>query len=204
MPRNHRYANNSGCYHYITRGINKKKLFHDHLDFERYRTLIRTFKFRFAINIYHYCLMPNHVHMLIGATEIQNLSRFSHYLQRGYAHYYSKRYDWSGQVFRYPFKAISVEDDRYLLECGRYVEWNPVRAGIVKMPEDYAFSSYRFYSDNISDDIVSLSPAYLPIAETAQARRKCYREYAHMKRLYETILDRVILGPIGINIRTTD
>ena len=193
MPRKKRIPSPTGVYHWINRGINRKHLFHFKDDHEYFLKLLKEHKTQFDIDIYHYCLMPNHIHLLLRADDIASLSRFSQYLQRRYAYYYCKNHKWKGQVFQRMYKSIAVDKDTYLLECGRYIERNPVRANLVKEPGQYTYSSYLFYAGQKENDILTPSPAYLGLAQNDYQRAELYRDYVSTSRPYEDILDVAIL-----------
>lgn len=185
MPRKPREESSTGVYHFINRGINKKNLFHGPKDFQCYLGLLEEYTAKFKIQIYHYCLMSNHTHLLIRAEEISKVSWFGHYIQRRYAYYYSKTHHWSGQVFRRRFIGIPVVNDIYLLECGRYIERNPFQAKIVKNPEDYLYSSYQFYAYEKANPMITSSPAYLGLSQSKSERATLYRFYISQARDYE-------------------
>ena len=85
MPRKQREASAIGIYHWIVRGMNRKELFHRAADYEQFRKLLAEHKELCRVRIFHYCFMPNHVHMLVWAEALKQLSKFSHYIQRRYA-----------------------------------------------------------------------------------------------------------------------
>jgi putative transposase len=97
-----------------------------------------------------------------------NLSYFS---------YYNKTYGYSGHLWQGRFKSNIIDTEVYLMQCGRYIELNPVRAGIVKLPEEYRFSSYNYYARGIPDRIITTSPAYIGLADSSVQRRKQYIEF---------------------------
>ena len=193
MPRRKRLQGQTEFYHWINRGINQEKLFHKTLDFERFLSLIKEHSRQFEIKLFHYCLMSNHAHLLISSNDLESMAKFSQYIQRRYAYYYCKTYKWRGQVFQRMYRSIPIEKDSYLLECGRYIERNPVRANIVKLPEEYPYSSYCFYAFGKKGDILELSPAYLGISDNPKIRQGEYRAYVGQDRLYEKIVDEAIL-----------
>ena len=188
MPRKPRQASPSSVYHWITRGVNKKQLFHNLCDYRYYYQLLLECALEFDTHIHHYCLMPNHVHLLLRASELNLLSKFSHCIARRYAFYYSSRHNWEGQVFQRSYKSLPVENDSYLLECGRYIERNPVRAKIVEDPAEYAFSSYARYAFSKTDKLIITSPAYLDMAKTEASRNFHYRRYVTETREYEKLI----------------
>ena len=175
MPRKPRQASNSGFYHFINRGVNKKKLFHCKEDFEFYKGLLREYKEKFHVQIHHYCLMTNHTHMVVYSIDVQSLGRFAHFIQRRYAYYYCKAHHWSEQVFRNRYLSIPIEKDSYLLECGRYVERNPLQARLVKDLKDYEYSSFHFYGLGKQDDLVTESPLFEGLGKTDEERRLVYQ-----------------------------
>ena len=93
--------------------------------------------------------------------------------------------DHNGASFERMYKCIPVEDDSYLLECARYIERNPLRAGLVTRLEDYSYSSYRFYALGETSDLVAGSPAYQVLADDDTARQKRYVEYVSAIRVQE-------------------
>ncbi len=185
MPRYPRQESPTGVYHFINRGVNKKKLFHRSADFETYKGLIHEYRDRFGIEIYHYCLMANHTHLVLKAPDSAALSQFAHYLQRRYAYYYCKTNHWSEQVFRKRFISIALKTDAQLLECGRYVERNSLNANIVKNAEDYPYTSYPYYAYNKPDRIVNESPLFGSLGNTQGERQRMYRFYVSQERGYE-------------------
>lgn len=194
MPRKKRQESPTGVYHWIVRGMNKKDLFHRKEDYQRFRDLIVEYKTAFSVAIYHYCLMTNHVHMLLQTEGLVQLSRFSHYLQRRYAYYYCGQYRWTGSVFQRSYRSFAVDRDEYLLECGRYIERNPLKAKLVQNLGDYKYSSYRFYAKGERDDMVIPSPGYLGLSENTLERRALYVEYVQENRVQEEMIAKGLLA----------
>jgi putative transposase len=185
MPRKKRQESPTGVYHWIVRGTNKKDLFHDTKDFRSFEDLLFEYKSEYSILIYHYCLMSNHVHMLVHAEDLDALAGFSHYVQRRYAYYYCKRYGWNGCVFQKGYKSLVIDREEYLLECGRYIERNPLRSRIVKTVEDYLFSSFQYYSKGESDKLLTPSPAFLVLSGNNIERRIIYSRRVKETRIQE-------------------
>ena len=194
MPRKKREGSPTGVYHWIVRGMNRKGLFHDAKDYQQFRALFSEYKKLFKIEIYHYCMMTNHVHALAHSGELKDLSQFSHYVQRRYAYYYCGRYKWTGSVFQRGYRSFPVDRDEYLLECGRYIERNPLKAKLVETPADYRHSSYRYYAGGEADDLLTPSPAYLGLSKSQQDRRKIYSEYVLQNRVQEEMIARGLLS----------
>lgn len=185
MPRRNRTESKTGFYHFINRGVNKKTLFHKKNDYEAYLKLIEEYSIKLGIKIYHYCLMSNHSHILLNAESHDSLSKFAHFIQRRYAYYYCKTYHWSEQVFRKRFISIPIERDEYLLECGRYIERNPLSANLVKDPKNYPYSSYSFYGDKKEDLLITQNPLYDTMGKDPMERMAAYRFYVCHQREQE-------------------
>lgn len=193
MPRKRREESPTGIYHWIVRGMGKKALFHQAKDYEFFKEMGKLYAVEGGLSIYHYCLMTNHVHLLLHGPEKSKISRFSHFVQRRYAYYYCKEHKHNGSVFRRGYKSLVIDREEYLLECGRYIERNPVRAGMVERPEDYEYSSYRYYAKCERDDLLTPSPAYLGLAEDADLRRELYVRHVNESRIYEEMKERGLL-----------
>lgn len=185
MPRVPRKDSYSGYHHVTMRGITKKDLFHEPRDFDYFMKLLYEYKRKFLIQIFHYCLMTNHLHLVIQADSVRSLSKFAQFVQRCYAYHYRRNYKWDGQVFERHFKSIPIESDAYLVECGRYVERNPVNAGVVRSAADYPYSSYHYYAFGQEDAILSESPCYEAFGKHSGERNMIYRNYVSVPRDYE-------------------
>ena len=129
------------------------------------------------MKIYHYALMVHHIHIIIQSPDGKSLSGAMKRLNVSYTRYYRKRYKGIGHFFQDRFKSFLIQEGRYLLECGRYVELNPVRAGIVKSPDEYKWSSYRRYAEGEKNGIIDINPEYEGLSENSALRRERYKEY---------------------------
>ncbi len=190
MSRFQRGIYDSAVCHIITKGNNGIEVFKDADDFSCYERLIRKYQNKLGWLLHHYALMKTHVHMIIKIIVAAEFPKAMQGINQSYAHYYRKKYIYSGYLWQGRYKSLLIEDDAYLLECGRYVERNPVRAGIVRDPADYPWSSYRFYAFGTPNSVITPSPAYLDLASTPMARRKLYKEYVLADRPYDRILDK--------------
>lgn len=140
MPREARLLVENGCYHITTRGIRKSETFLNDPDYEKHIEFLKKCKKRFMCKLYGWCLMPNHLHLIIFSN---TLSKAMHFLNFSYAQYFNYKYSRSGYVWQNRYKSYIVQEDKYLLNLISYVEYNPVRAKIVSNPEAYRWSSYR-------------------------------------------------------------
>lgn len=176
MPRIARALPEEGFLHIFTRGNNKRYVFRKERDFKIYLELLKKYKGRFNLIIYHYVLMFNHIHLLCRISSETNLAKLMQGLGLSYSNRYRKRYEYTGQFWQGRYKSNIIEDDGYLLRCGLYIERNPVEAGIVELPEDYPWSSYRKYALGEENDIIDLSPFFETLGNNDSERRKIYKE----------------------------
>ena len=157
MPRKPRIEIGGGLYHVITRGNNRRTIFRWPADYLRFVTILATQKAKLPFYLYAYCLMPNHVHLLI---EMQHdpLSRIMQRVLTTYSQFHNRKYKKIGHVFQGRYKSILCQSDRYLAELVRYIHLNPVRAGMVKRPESYEYSGHRAYLGLGGSGLVDAEP----------------------------------------------
>ena len=126
------------------RGIEKRVIFRDEYDRRHFLDCCERLFTRYRVVVHGYCLMPNHYHLLVE-TPLGKLHRFMQELIGEYSQFFNRRHERIGPLFQGRYKALLVERDSYALAVGRYIHLNPVKAGIVKRPEDFPWSSYRAY-----------------------------------------------------------
>jgi len=178
MPRTSRYIPpQDAALHIMTRGNNHQCLFNSDEDKIRYLLLLRRLKDENNLDIFHYCLMNTHVHLIVWLRKNSCLSKFMKQINLCYYNYYNKIYGYAGHLCQGRFKSNVIDTDRYLLQCGKYIELNPVRANMVNSPEAYRFSSYNYYAFGIPDSIISPSPTYSEISPKEELRRKHYIKF---------------------------
>ena len=144
MARMARERCKSCIYHIVLRGNNRQDIFLDDDDFLRFLYTLEKKKSKNQFVIHGYCLMSNHVHLLIREKD-DGISRIMSRIGTSYAWWYNRKYDRSGHVFQGRFGSECVEDDTHLLTVVRYIHNNPVRAAMVSVPEEYRWSSIRAY-----------------------------------------------------------
>lgn len=154
MPRSARKLSNSGIYHVMLRGINHQQIFEDEEDNMIFIKTLKECKEKCGYKILAYCLMGNHVHLLIRNEDMELGQIFKHIGVR-YVHWYNTKYERTGHLFQDRFKSEPVEDDAYLITVIRYIHQNPVKAGICRNPEEYPYSSIHEYQKEA--DIVDVS-----------------------------------------------
>ncbi len=146
MPRRARKKSSSGIYHIIMRGINRKTIFVEQNDGARFIKTLSKYKDKCGYIIYAYCLMPNHIHLLIKVGN-EPLEQVMRRICGSYVYWYNRKYQRIGNLFQDRFRSEAVEDDSYFLTVMRYIHQNPVKAGLVKKADDYRWSSFREYTN---------------------------------------------------------
>ena len=144
MPRQARKKSASGIYNIMLRGINQQVIFEDEEDNNKFIETIKTYKAISGYKIYAYCLMSNHVHLLLKV-EKEDLDLIIKRIAGSYVYWYNWKYHRRGHLFQDRFKSEPVEDDSYFLTVLRYIHQNPVKGNIVEDVEKYVFSSYNDY-----------------------------------------------------------
>lgn len=148
MPRRPRIASNTSFYHIMVQGINKEYIFQKDLYKDEYLKLLKISP-KFDIKVIAYCIMDNHAHILIYTNEIKNMSNFMSKVNLVFAIYYNKKEERVGTVFRDRFRSEPIYTNNSIFRCMAYIHNNPVKANIVRTPEEYKYSSYRSYIKNL-------------------------------------------------------
>lgn len=146
MPRKARETSATGIYHVMLRGINQQQIFEEREDYEKLLEIIKNCKSISEFEIYAYCLMGNHIHLLIKVQKEPIEQIFKRICGR-FVYWYNIKYQRVGHLFQDRFKSEPVETTDYLMTVIRYIHQNPVKAGISKEIEDYPYSSIREYID---------------------------------------------------------
>lgn len=143
MTRSARPLMHNVSYHIITRGIRREKVFLEDKDFSRYLHNLWRYKNRFSAKVHAYCLMSNHVHLLIEPADPADLKRIMHGIDLSYSSYFNYKYKRSGHLWQNRYKSFIVQNDEDLVNVVSYIEFNPVRTNICTRAEDYLWCSYR-------------------------------------------------------------
>jgi putative transposase len=141
LPRTARASEGGLCYHVLNRGNARSEVFHKPADYDAFLDAVAESGVRVPVRVLAYCLMPNHFHLVLWPVGDGDLSRFMHWLTTAHVRRYLTHYGHSGHVWQGRFKAFPVQDDGHLLTVLRYVERNPLRAGLVARAEEWAWSS---------------------------------------------------------------
>jgi len=139
-------------------------------DYLVYASLMRESAEKFGCVVHAYCLMGNHVHVLLTPAAAPSCALFMHRVAQRYAHYFNRRLNRTGTLWEGRFRSCVVESGSYVIACNRYVELNPVRAGLVNHPAGYPWSSYPVNSGCQIDPLVSTHAELLAIGTAAYVR----------------------------------
>jgi putative transposase len=162
--------------HAILRGNNRQAIFCSEGDRIFFHRCLAEMARQDGLRIHAYVMMTNHVHLLASSDQPQTLSRVMQRLGRRYVSYFNFIHKRTGTLWEGRFRSTLVGEERYLLTCHRYIEQNPVRAGMVEHPGEYPWSSHRCHSSGVADDLVTPHPLIAGLADAAEARRLAYRE----------------------------
>ena len=143
MPRKSRNSIKTSYYHIMTQGINKSYIFERTEDIKYYIKCMFKLKNDYSLKIIAYCIMNNHAHLLIKTELIEELSKYMQRLNIKYSHFFNKKYNRVGYVFRDRYKSEGIYDEEHLYNCIRYIYDNPVKAGICKHASEYPYSNYK-------------------------------------------------------------
>jgi len=175
MPRKRRFYLPGIPVHVIQRGIDLRNVFLCEEDFLTYRHFLGNSAYRCGCAIHAYVLMPNHIHLLMTPSSKQAVSRTIQYLGSSYVTYFNRRYKRNGTLWEGRHKGTIISADDYFFSCSRYIVLNPVRAGIVKNPGEYCWSSYQSNALGNPDAIISPHEAYMSLASDARSRATAYQ-----------------------------
>lgn len=149
MARQKRVKSETGIYHCMLRGINKQQVFYDEEDYIRFLEILSKCKTISGFRLHAYCLMSNHVHLLIQEGP-EPLELVFKRLGDRFVYWYNLKYKRSGPIFQGRYKSVPVNDDEYFISVLRYIHQNPVKAGMTDRCKDYKFSSYNDYYKSLS------------------------------------------------------
>jgi len=199
MARRPRIHFPGALYHVISRGNRRQRIFLDEKDMKKFLSYLVEYKSRRPFRLYAYALMKNHLHLLVEVEEIP-LSRIMQSLLFRYTGYFNRRYREVGHLFQGRYKAIVCDKDVYLLELVRYIHLNPVRANIVKRPEEYLWTSHLSYLGRGGDDLIDEGFVLGQFSGNKSLARQRYRQFVwegipsgHQEKYYE-VKDQRYLG----------
>jgi putative transposase len=163
--------------HVVQRGNDRRPCFFLELHYLQYLRYLDKYARAFSCEIHAYVLMCNHVHLLVTPLAAGGVGRMMQALGRQYVGFVNHSLARTGTLWEGRYKSCLVDTERYLLECHRYIELNPVRAGGVKNPGAYRWSSFATNALGKPDELITPHPSYLRLAPDEPARLACYREF---------------------------
>jgi putative transposase len=175
----------------MARGNNKNVIFKNDADYSYFLQLITRFKAHHDFDLFHFCLMPTHIHFLVQTKKAQDFSIFMKKLNLAYFHHFRQSYGWVGHFWQDRFKSQAVGKDEYFIQCGKYIELNPVRKGLTDLPENYRWSSYRHYTLGEKNQLVTDDFVYLDIGKSNEKRRRYYADL---------VVEEAVFSSYGANV----
>ena len=201
MPRKPRFNLVGVPQHVIQRGNNREPCFFSRQDYQRYLGDLHEAAKKYTYRIHAYVLMTNHVHLLVTPMVAYGISEIMQALGRRYVRYVNKTYKRTGTLWEGRYKASLVDDGSYLLTCMRYIELNPVRAGMIKHPGEYQWSSYLSNAQGAVESLIDAHPVYLRLADATELRQTAYRALFNnqldtetVNRIRETLNQELVMG----------
>lgn len=164
-------------HHVILRGNNRQAIFFSDLDRQHLLNTIGEVAQQYAVAVHAYVLMDNHFHLLLTPSTADALSRMMQALGRRYVGWFNARHQRSGTLWEGRFRAGLIEGERHLMACMRYIELNPVRAGLCQRPEEWPWSSAAHHLGLARQAVVSEHPLYWSMGNTPFEREHAYREF---------------------------
>ena len=176
MPRGRRTFIPGISVHVIQRGNNRVPIFGSSNDFEQFLELLRRSARNFCVTLHAFVLMTTHYHLIVTPTSVAGLPKMMKALDGGYVRYFNKRHERIGTLWNGRYRGLPLEDERYWLTCLRYIEQNPVRAGMVQAPHDYQWSSYSAHALGRWPTWLTPHAVYQSLGRDDGERQRAYRE----------------------------
>lgn len=180
MPRHARIIRADATYHVTHRGNNREPIFLEVSDYHYYLELLKVAQKKYPFELFHYVLMPNHVHLILRSSTSETISPVLKWVAQAYSVHFNAAYGKSGHLWGDRFFSKEIDNDNYLLTAGIYVELNPIRAGITTDPKKYPWSSHIFYARNAQSALLRHSPAFTSLHPNPDLRRTAYAKLAEM------------------------
>jgi putative transposase len=176
MPRSLRTLAPGVPVHVVQRGNNRAACFFDARDFAFYLHYLLKVSLAEQCRVHAYCLMSNHVHLLVTPSNEAACARFMKGVNQRYTQYVNRVHERSGTLWEGRYRSSVVFSARYVLACYRYIELNPVRAGLVRHPANYPWSSHGANADGLENPVIQPHGVYAALARSPAARQSAYRE----------------------------
>jgi len=181
MPRKARIILPDCPHHIVQRGHNRQAVFVEQRDYQYYLGNLAASKAELGCKVYGYCLMTNHVHLIVDpGDEPENLGRLIKTVAGRQTRLVNRLEQRTGSLWEGRYKSSPIETERYLMACCRYVELNPVRAGMVRDPADYPWSSFQAKAGLAEQDWLDFDPYYCALGGTSKHSRARYSEWVRL------------------------
>jgi len=190
MPRPLRNYPPGSCLHLTQRGDNGRAIFNDDEERHGFLDLLKEHSVKSSCDIHAYVLMSNHFHLLVSIREQNSQASLMKSLAQRTALWRHVRWGGSGTMWDKRYHSSQIDSSAYLLMCQRYIELNPVRAGMVDFPGGYKWSSYRGNAEGYADGLLCPHAVYLGLGSDDETRRQAYRALFDMP-LAEKDLERI-------------
>ena len=176
MARRHRIQLADLTQHVVNRGNNRCDIFRDEEDYLFFLLALRDASLRHQLEVHSYALMTNHFHIVATPRVATGLPDAMQVVGTKYVGHFNRRYERTGRLFEGPYRSSVIDTDSYWFTCMRYVELNPVRAGLVSDPSEYRWSSYPANALGVADGLISPHSLYASLGESAACRQEAWRE----------------------------
>ena len=175
MARLPRYTITNQTQHIVQQGRDFQQVFFEEQDYNYFRDCLDAAAYNYGLKIHAYVLMPDHVHILATPGSSDSVSRTVQSVGRNYVQYFNECNQGSGTLWEGRYRATVIDEKQYLLTCSRYIELNPVRAGLVKSPRDYRWSSYAHNALGKGDEMITAHKLYRELGANTEECSKAYR-----------------------------
>ncbi len=176
MPRKTRTYLPGVPAHVIQRGNNRMPCFFADRDYQLYKEFLKVALERYGGQVHAYCLMTNHVHLLVTPEHHDSISRIMQHVGRQYVQFINRHYQRSGTLWEGRHRSSLIDSERYLLACYRYIETNPVKANMVARAADYPWSSARFHTTGAADALITPHASYVALGDALAERLRAYTQ----------------------------
>ena len=176
MPRAPRIQEAGYVHHVVCRGNDRQPLFNSKKDFQTYLEFLEEARKQYPLNVYNFCLMDNHLHLLVEPKEEGAMSKVMEMVSKAYAKYFNKTYNRVGHLFQGRFKSFLIQSERYFFACSRYIDLNPVKANIADDPKNYTWSGHSWLAYGKEPSIkVDMHELYNGLGHNSAERQVAYR-----------------------------
>ncbi|RJF99680.1 transposase [Noviherbaspirillum saxi] len=164
-------------HHILQSGIDRQAIFRDDADYAAFLGWLREAAKQFQVAVHAYVLMPNHLHLLVSPSDTTGLARMMQWVGRHYVPYFNAKYQRVGTLWQSRYKATIIDSDQYFLQCSRYIELNPARAGLVASADEYPWSSLAHHVGMRSDPVIHDHRLFWALGNTPFDREAAYRNF---------------------------